>query len=102
MEYSWWLGIGAGVGIMGVHAAVRLWAHALARRAADVRTFLVWELGGLGVRMMLVLVGSGGILLTAPVHPVVFVGTVVTLLVLSMILEVRRLLYRMDSGSSAP
>lgn len=84
MGYSWWLGLGLGVGVVGLHAVVRRLAHRFARQASDKRTFLLWELGGLGARMMVVLGLVALVLLSVPVCRVTFVATVVFLLLLSL------------------
>ncbi len=84
---AWWLGIAIGVGVMGGYAALRLLTHRLAQRQSDVRAFLVVELGGLLGRVTLVLGGVAFVLVLVPVNVAAFVGTVVSLLVLSIIAE---------------
>lgn len=96
---SWWLGIGAGTLVVGGHAALRLVAHRLALGASGRRTFLLFELGGLGVRMGLVFGAVALVLLFLPVHTVTFVATVIVLLVLSMIIETCRILRQMERGT---
>lgn len=99
MEYSWWLGIGMGIGVVGLHAAVRGLAHYFAFGASDQRLFVLLELGGLGGRMMLVFGAVAVVLLLLPVHKAVFVGTVVVLLLLSLIVEAGLIARRMDRGT---
>ena len=88
--------------MMGGHAALRVLTHRLALRASGRQTFLLLELGGLGVRMVLVFGAVAVVLLYAPVHETVFVGTVLVLLILSMILEARLILRRMDRETLSP
>lgn len=99
MELSWWLSIGIGVGVIGVHAAARILTHRVALRASDRRTFLLVELGGLGGRMALVFGAVALILLFAPVHAGAFVGTVIVLLIVSMIVETGLIVRHMDRGA---
>ena len=96
MDASWWLGIGMGILVAGLHAAVRMGTHYLSFRTSDHKTFLVCELGGLGGRMFLVFGAVALVLLFVPVHVVAFVSTVIVLLVLSMIAETRFMIRRMD------
>lgn len=84
---AWWFGIAVGVGVMGGYAALRLLTHRLAQRQTDVRAFLVVELGGLLGRVMLVLSVVALVLVLVPVNVTAFAGTVVSLLVLSIITE---------------
>lgn len=86
---AWWLGIGIGIGLMGGHAALRLLTHRLALRRADAHSFLLFELGGLGGRMVLLLCAVALVLTLVPVDEAAFVGTVLLLLVISLIVEVR-------------
>lgn len=99
MGFSWWIGIGAGLAVVGGHAALRVVTHWLALRASERRTFLLFELGGLGARMALVFGAVALVLLTLPVHVVAFVSTVIALLLLSMVIETRRIMYQMDRGT---
>ena len=99
MDASWWLGIGVGVAIMGLHALVRRGAHYFSRRASDQRTFLLLELGGLGARMLLVFGAVALVLLLVPVHAVAFVGTVIVLLILSVIVETNSTIRRSNQDS---
>lgn len=99
MELSWWLGIGIGVGVIGLHAGARILTHRFALRASDRRTFLFVELGGLGGRMALVFGAVALVLLYAPVHEGAFVTTVIVLLIASMILETRVIVRQLDGGS---
>lgn len=101
MGHSWWLGIGLGLGVAGLHAAARRLVHHLARRASRQRTFLVVELGGLGGRMLLVLGAVAVVLLFAPVHRAAFVGTVAVALVVGLLMEVRTMARRTDPDPSA-
>lgn len=99
MGGSWWLGIGIGVGLIGIHAAARGLTHRFALRASDRRTFLLVELGGLGGRMGLVFGAVALVLLYVPVHAGAFVGTVIVLLIASMVAETRLIVRRMDQGT---
>jgi hypothetical protein len=99
MENSWWLSIGMGIGIVGAHAAVRVWVHSLAVSASDQRSFLLFELGGLGGRMVLVFSAVALVLFFVPVQVAVFVGTVIVLLILSVIVETRLIARWMDRGT---
>jgi len=96
MSTSWWPGIGMGILVMGLHTAVRLGAHYFSLRTADQRVFFFFELGGLGGRMLLVLGAVALVLLLIPVHPIAFVGTVIVLLIVSMIVETGFMLRRAD------
>lgn len=102
MELSWWLGIGIGVGLIGLHAAARVLTHRFALRASGRHAFLLVELGGLGGRMALVFGAVGLILLYVPVHEGAFVVTVIVLLIASMIIETRLIVRRLDRGSLGP
>lgn len=82
---------------MAVHSALRLLTHRLAGQYSG-KTFFVIELGGLGGRMLLVMAAVSFVLLWTPVPKIVFVGTVLLLLVLSIIVEVRFILGRGGSG----
>lgn len=84
---SWWSGIGAGLGIMAVHIALRVLTHRLALKCAGGPLFLFVELGGLGGRTIVLLVAMVLVLALAPVHKAAFAGTVLFLLVLSIIVE---------------
>lgn len=84
---------------MAVHAVLRMLVHRFALRQSDRRAFLLLELGGMGARMALVFGAVALGLLYAPLHEAAFVGTVLALLVLSMIIEARFILHRMDRGS---
>lgn len=96
MSLDWWLGIGAGVVVMAGHAVLRVLTHRIALERGGQRSFLLVELGGLGVRMALVFGAVAGGLLYVPVHEVTFVGTVLLLLVLSMILETRLIIRHLN------
>lgn len=102
MSLTWWLSIGAGGLVMGGHAALRVLTHRLALTRSTRRAFLLLELGGLGVRMALVFGAVALMLMLVPVHEAAFVGTVLALLVLSMGVEVRLILRRMDRGGLHP
>ena len=102
MSLTWWLSIGGGILIVGGHAGLRVLTHRLALRASARQAFLLLELGGLGIRMALVFGAVALVLLYAPVHETVFVGTVLVLLILSMILEARLIFRRMDRESLRP
>jgi hypothetical protein len=102
MTLTWWLSIGAGIGVIGGHAALRVLTHSLALSRSTRSAFLLFELGGLGARMALVFGAVAGVLLYAPVHETAFVGTVLVLLIVSMIVELRLVLRRMDRGNLRP
>lgn len=101
MGISGWLGIAVGVGVVALHAATRIFTHHLALRAPNRQEFVVWELGGLSGRMALVFCAVAVILLYAPVHAVSFTSTVLVLLLLSMVVEVRLIVRAMDRGTMA-
>lgn len=95
MAELWWTGVGAATLIVGVHAGLRVAADRLAHRADDHETFLRFALGGVGVRMAVVLVLTALTLVYVPVHETSFVATLAALLIVSLVLEtiqeVRRL-----------
>ena len=93
---AWWLGIAIGVGVMAGHALLRVCTHWWAARWGEEKAFLLFELGGLGVRMVLVI---SAVLALAPVHEGAFVGTVLLLLILSMAVEVRLVVQQIDRGA---
>lgn len=99
MEYSWWLSIGMGIGIVGAHAAVRVLAHYFAFSTSNQRVFLLLELGGLGSRMILVFGAVALVLFFLPVQGAIFVSTVIVLLILSVIVETGLIARRMDRGT---
>lgn len=99
MELSWWLSIGIGVGVITLHAAARILTHHLALRASGRRTFVLVELGGLGARMALVFGAVALILLLIPVREGAFVGTVIILLIVSMVVETHLIVRHMDRGA---
>lgn len=94
--YGWWISIGVGVAVMVGHAALRVLTHRLALRQTDRRSFLLFELGGLGARMVLVLGAVTLVLAFIPVRKGAFVGTVLFLLLLSMLFELRLVLRQLD------
>lgn len=96
MSLSFWLGIGVGVGIMGLHTVLRAVTHRVALQQSASRSFLVFELGGLAVRMALVFGASAVVLLFVPVDKLAFIATVLALLIVSMILETRYVLRHLD------
>lgn len=102
MSLTWWLGIGAGVGVIGLHGALRIWTHRLALATVRRRAFLLLELGGLGVRMALVFAAVALVLLYAPVHDTAFVSTVIALLTVSVAVEAHFVVRRMDRGTLEP
>lgn len=102
MRLSFWFSIGAGALLMAGHAALRVLTHRLALDRSTRKAFLLLELGGLGARMALVFGAVALVLLSVPVHEKAFVGTVLVLLVLSMGLETRFILRRMDQGALRP
>jgi hypothetical protein len=91
-----------GIGVVGLHAAVRGLAHFLAFGASDQRSFLLLELGGLGGRMALVFAAVALVIVFLPVQIAVFVGTVAALLILSVIVETSFIARRMDRGTLEP
>ncbi|MFB6099443.1 MAG: hypothetical protein ABEK84_10095 [Salinibacter sp.] len=99
MNASWSLGIGLGILVIGLHASMRMLTHYLSFRTSDQYTFLFLELGGLGGRMMIVFGAVALVLLFVPVHAVAFVGTVLLLLVLSMVVETRLIARRTDRNA---
>lgn len=99
MAVAWWLGIGAGAGVMGVHALLRILTHRLALRTRSQWAFLLYELGGLGGRMGIVLVFVAVTVTSLPVHKGAFVGTVAGLLVLSLLLELALVVRRLGGGA---
>lgn len=102
MHLPFWFSIGAGILLMAGHAVLRVLVHRLALDRPTRRDFLLLELGGLAARMTLVFGAVALVLLYVPVHEKAFVGTVLVLLVLSMGLETRLILRRMDQGSLRP
>lgn len=101
MVDSLWIGIGAGIATIGLHAGTRLFTHYLSLQTSGRRLFLLMELGGLGGRMLLVFGAVTIVLLYAPVHEVAYVSTVIVLLLGSMAVEVRLIVRRMDQGTLA-
>lgn len=99
MVSSWWLGIALGMGIIGLHVGARVLTHHFALQASDRRTFLWVELGGLGGRMALVFGAVALVLLVVEVHRVAFVSTVIGLLIVSMGVETRLIIRRMERGA---
>ncbi|WP_232797866.1 hypothetical protein [Salinibacter altiplanensis] len=69
--------------------------HRTALRASSRKTFLVIELGGLGVRMGLVFVAMILVLLYAPVHVPTYVGVLLGLLFVSIAFEIWIIIRRM-------
>jgi hypothetical protein len=102
MTLTWWLSIGAGTAVMGGHAALRLLTHRLALSRPTRKGFLLLELGGLGARMALVFGAVALVLLYVPVHAAAFVGTVLVLLILSMVFEARLVFRRMEREDLRP
>jgi len=100
MDGAWWLGIGLGIGVIGLHTAVRILGHYFSFRASEQGTFLLLEMGGLGARMFFVFGMVALVLLFVPVHPVAFVGTVVVSLILGMVIEAYLIACRMDQDTS--
>lgn len=99
MVSSWWLGIALGTGVIGLHAGARLLTHRFALQASDRRTFLWLELGGLAGRMALVFGAVALVLLVLEVNRVAFVSTVIALLIVSMGVETRLIVRRMERGA---
>jgi hypothetical protein len=96
---AWWLGIVIGTGVMVAHTLLRVFTHRWAVHRTDGQAFLLFELGGLGVRMTLVLSAVGLVLAFVPVHEAAFVGTVLLLLLLSMAVEIRFVMRQVDRGA---
>jgi hypothetical protein len=90
-----------GLGIAGLHAVMRRLTHLLARRASGQQAFLLFELGGLGGRMVVVLGAVALVLLFAPVHRAAFVLTVALALLLGLVAEVRAMVRRRSHEDSA-
>lgn len=97
-DMGWWFSIGVGVAVMAAHGALRVFTHRLALRQSRGRSFLLYELVGLGGRMVLVLSAVTVVLAMVPVHKAAFVGTVLLLLVVSMLFELRLVLQHLDHG----
>jgi hypothetical protein len=95
---AWWIGIGTGVAVMGAHALLRVATHRLALGRGDGSAFVRVELGGLGARMAVLLGAVALVLAFVPVHVGAFVGTVLALLVLSLVAETRFIFRRIDQG----
>ncbi|PSQ97030.1 MAG: hypothetical protein BRD55_03720 [Bacteroidetes bacterium SW_9_63_38] len=83
-----WLAVAVGVGVMAGQAALRVCTHRLSRRASDAHTALAVEVGGVVVRMGGVLAGMALVFIFTPVHEEAFAGTVLALLVLSLVVEI--------------
>ncbi len=71
---------------MAVHSVLRLLTHRLAGRYSGTASLIV-ELGGLGGRMLLLVTAVALVLGFAPVSSISFVGTVLSLLVVSIVAE---------------
>lgn len=99
---DWWVGVAAGIGVMGGHAVLRVLTHRLALRQADRQRFVEIELGGLGMRMLALLGAVALVLTLVPIHEEGFVGTVLLLLVLSMAVETRFIVRRSGADLSGP
>jgi len=84
-----WLGAAVGIAVMAGHTILRVVTHRLSRRSSRTRSLLVLELGGLGLRMVLLLGVVTLILAFTAVHKEAFAGTVLMLLVLSLVAELR-------------
>lgn len=80
---------------MGVHVTLRVLTHRLARKYSERRLFLIVELGGLGGRTVMLLSAMVLVLAFAPVHEAAFAGTVLALLVASIIVETHLMVRRM-------
>jgi hypothetical protein len=102
MNGSWWLGIGLGIGVIGLHTAGRILAHYFSFRASEQGAFLLLEMGGLGARMFVVFGAVALVLLFVPVHPVAFMGTVIVLLILGMVGETYLIAHRMGQDPPEP
>jgi uncharacterized membrane protein YqjE len=83
-----WLAAAVGIVVMAGHAALRVVTHRLSRRPAEVHSLLVLELGGLVLRMTVLLGVMGLVLALTSIHEEAFAGTVLALLVLSLIVEI--------------
>lgn len=100
MLNPWWLGIVAGVLIAGSHTLLRVLAHRLARRSEDPSTFTTFALGGMLVRMAVVLLATGLVLALVDVNAAAFVVTLLALLVLSMIGEIAQVVRDLNETSN--
>jgi uncharacterized membrane protein YqjE len=83
-----WLAAAVGIVVMAGHAALRVFTHRLSRRASNVHAALRLEVGGLVLRMLLLLAGMVLVLAFTSIHEKAFAGTVLALLVLSLIVEI--------------
>lgn len=83
-----WLAAAVGIVVMAGHAALRVWTHWLSRRSSNVHAALRLEVGGLVLRMAVLLGGMGLVFAFTSVHEKAFAGTVLALLVLSLIVEI--------------
>lgn len=95
MTSQLWLSIGLG-GVLGVlYYAASLWTHRRAMRSRRRRFMLVF-LGGMAVRMTVVLASIVLIVVLLPVREHAFLGTFIVVFVCGVVLEVARL-YRHGS-----
>jgi uncharacterized membrane protein YqjE len=83
-----WLAAAVGIVVMAGHAALRVVTHWISRRSANVHAALGLEVGGLLLRMLLLLGVMVLVLVFTSVHKKAFAGTVLALLVLSLIVEI--------------
>lgn len=82
------MGMIAGTAVVGVYVGLRRWARRMARAAGDTRRALRYTLGGMIVRMVVVLGLAAGLLAATPVHATAFGATLAALLLVSMLAEV--------------
>jgi endonuclease III len=100
MTSLWWVSVGAAGLIAGLHAGIRLVTDRLAFRADDQQTTLKYVLGGVGVRMALVLVLMALTILYVPVDTTVFVIALTGLLIVSFVFETAHTAQRLNERSS--
>lgn len=90
MEASGWLGIAAGGLLASLHTLMQWWAHRIADQTETYQRFLTVVLGGVTIRLLVVLLLAALVLAAAPVQPAPFVITLLVLLVGCLLARVRR------------
>lgn len=83
-----WLGAAVGLAVMAVYTIIRVVTHRWSRQSSQTRSLLILELGGLGLRMVLLLGVVTLVFACTSVHKKAFAGTVLVLLVLSLIFDI--------------
>jgi len=96
MDASGWLGIAAGVLLASLHGLMQRWADRVGDRAETHQRFVTVTLGGLTVRLLVVLALSALVLAFAPVQPAPFVVTLLVLLVGCLLARVRRTAHQLS------